>query len=148
MHIEVDQSGKIEDLRQATVITFSNKEQFSVLFPRKLKREIFLGYRSKIRQLRFRLFAIGIFYCLENYLKNVELITICKEYTGKDAHIKTYLLPLIRKKQKDFDKKLINFGVIGKKSRAHMVAILTNKGIIKPNKILTKEEILMCLKNV
>lgn len=147
MHIEVDQSGKIEDLRQDTVIAFSNKEQFSVLFPRKLKREIIYEYRNKIRQLIQRLFAICIFYCVKDYIHNKELIMIDLEYLGWEADIKTYLIPILRCKYKNFDKKIIKFNHIGKKSPAHKIAKSTNQGEIKPNKILTKKEILRYLKN-
>ena len=145
MHIEVDQSGKIEDLRQDTVVAFSNKEQFSVLFPKPLKREIYEGYRAKIRQLRYRLFAICVFYCLKDYLGRKELITICREYDGKDAEIKTYLIPLIRKEHKDFDNRIIRFDILKKDSKAHTVAILTNRRRIKPNRILSKKDILKFL---
>ena len=62
MKIEVDMSGKIEDLRQDTVIAFSNSEQFSVLLPKKIKRELFQEFRSKFRQLRFRIFSICLYY--------------------------------------------------------------------------------------
>ena len=98
MHIEVDMSGKIEDLRQDTIIAFSNSEQFSVLLPKKIKQELFQEFRSKFRQLRFRIFAICLYYCLEGYIKDKELIIIDAEYEGKDAEIKTCLIPLIRKK--------------------------------------------------
>ena len=76
MRIEVDQSGKVEDLRQNTIVAFSNSEQFSVLLPKKIKQEIFQELRSKFKQLRFRLFAICLYYCLEDYIKNKDAITI------------------------------------------------------------------------
>ena len=142
MHIEVDQSGKVEDLRQDTVVAFRNGEQFSVLLPKKIKQELFQEFRGKIKQLRFRIFAICLYYCLENYIKNKEIISIDTEYYGKDDEIKTYLIPLIKKKHKDFDKRIIRFTQIGKKSKAHEIAILTNRKILRPNKILSKQDIL------
>ena len=142
MHIEVDQSGKIEDLRQNTIIAFSNSEQFSVLLPKKTKQELFQEFRGKFRQLRFRIFAICLYYCLEAYIKNKSLINIDVEYDGRDAEIKTYLIPLIRKKYGNFDKNIIRFSRIGKKSKAHEIAILTNRKILRPNRILTKQNII------
>ena len=142
MHIEIDQSGKIEDLRQDTVVAFSNSQQFSVLLPKKVKQELFQEFRSKIKQLRFRVFAICMYYCLENYIKNKEMIFIDVEYEGKDSEIKSYLVPLIRKKYVNFDKDILRFSNIGKKSKAHEVAILTNRKVLKPNRILTKHDVI------
>ena len=142
MHIEVDQSGKVKDLRQDTVIAFRNSEQFSVLLPKKVKQQLFQEFRSKIKQLRFRIFAICLYHCLENYIGNKQLITIDTEYFGKDDEIKTYLIPLIKRKYKNFDKGIIRFTQIGKKSSAHEIALLTNRKIFRPNKILTKQNIL------
>lgn len=146
MHIEVDQSGKIEDLRQDTIVAFSNSEQFSVVLPKKIKRELFQEFRSKIKQLRFRVFAICLYYCLENYIKNKEIISIDVEYQGKDAEIKGYLVALIRKRYANLDKNIIRFSHIGKKSKAHEIAILTNRRVLRPNRILTKNNILEKLK--
>ena len=139
-------SGKIEDLRQSTVIAFSNSEQFSVLLPKKIKQELFQEFRSKLKQLRFRIFAICLYYCLENYIKNKEIISIDVEYDGKDAEIKTYLIPLIRKRYSNFDKNIIRFSHVSKKSKAHEIAILTNREVLRPNKILTKQNIIEKLK--
>lgn len=146
MKIEVDMSGKIEDLRQDTIVAFRNNEQFSVLLPKKIKQELFQEFRRKFRQLRFRIFAICIYYCLENYIKNKEIINIDVEYEGKDTEVKTYLIPLIRKKHENFDKNIIRFSHIGKESKAHEIAILTNRKVLKPNKILTKQDIIKKLK--
>lgn len=142
MRIEVDMSGKIEDLRQDTIIAFSNNEQFSVLLLKKTKQELFQEFRSKFRQLRFRIFAICLYCCVEGYIKNKNVINIDVEYDGKDAEIKTYLLPLIRKKYGNFDKNIIRFSRIGKKSKAHEIAILTNRKVLRPNRIITKQNII------
>jgi hypothetical protein len=42
MHIEVDQSGKIEQLSRESVITFSNINQYSVLIPKKVKQQVII----------------------------------------------------------------------------------------------------------
>ena len=39
MHIEVDQSGKIEQLNKDTVIAYSNKTQYSVLISKEVKQK-------------------------------------------------------------------------------------------------------------
>ncbi|MEK6983476.1 MAG: hypothetical protein AABX33_02800 [Nanoarchaeota archaeon] len=146
MHIEVDQSGKIEQLDKNTVIAFSNKNQYSVLITKEIKKDIFNLYKGKVKDLRYRLFCIGIYYCLKDYIKEKELITICFEYQGKENLIKSFLLDYLRGDNAKIDPKIIRFGVIGKHSNAHAVAIDVFRGNRKPNKILPLNEIEKWLK--
>ncbi len=140
MHIEIDQSGKIENYLD-TVVAFRNDEQYSVLLNRKIKMEILTEYRTKYKDIHYRLFAILIYYCIKNYLNKTELIVIDKEYEGREHDIKKHLLRLIWKDKPNFDKRLIMFSAIGKKSNAHRVAYQTFSGKLAPNKILTKKEV-------
>ena len=146
MHIEVDQSGKIEQLNKDTYIAFSNHEQYCVKLPKKIKQEIVYEYKAKISQIIQRVFAICIFYCLENHIRKKELITIDSEYPGWEADIKTYLIPLLRLRDKNFDKSIIHFSAIGKESRSHKVAKSAFVGKSKPNKILSREDVIKWLR--
>ena len=145
MRVEVDQSGKIEQMDKDSYIAFSNREQYCIKLPKKVKREILFECRGKVRQLVQRIFAICLYYCLENYLHNKSIIVIDGEYPGWDADIKTYLIPLLRLKHKNFDK-IIRFESIGRDSGAHKTAKSTFIGKIRPNKILEKEDIMKWLK--
>ncbi|MBI2559296.1 hypothetical protein HYW20_08295 [Candidatus Woesearchaeota archaeon] len=140
MHIEVDQSGKIEDYMN-TIVAFRNKEQYTVLLQRQIKNEILTKYRNKYKDIHYRLFAILIYYCIKNYLHNVQLIVIDDEYEKRGVDIKKHLLRLIWKDYPNFDKELIRFSRIGKKSNAHRLAYQTFVGKLAPNKILSKNEI-------
>lgn len=146
MHIEVDQSGKIEQLNKDSVIAFSNKNQYSVLIPKEVKREVFKTYKGKVKELRYRLFCIGVYFCLRDYIKEKELITICCEYVGKENLIKSFLLDYLRKDYPAVDPKIIRFGEIGKNSNAHAVAIDVYRGNRRPNKILSLSEVEKWLK--
>lgn len=146
MRIEVDQSGKIEQLNMDTVIAFSNKNQYSILIPKETKQELFKIYKGKLKDLRYRLFCIGVYYCLKDYIKEKELITICFEYWGKENLIKSFLLDYFRKESTVLDPKIIRFGKIGKQSNAHAVAIDVYRGNRKSNKTLTLEELEKWLK--
>lgn len=146
MHIEIDQSGKIEQLNKDSVIAFSNKNQYSVLIPKEVKQEVYKLYKGRIKELRYRLFCMGVYYCLKDYIKEKELITICCEYTGKENLVKSLLLGYLRKDYARIDPKIIRFGVIGKKSNAHSVAIDVFRGNRRPNKILSLNEVEKCLK--
>ena len=146
MHIEIDQSGKIEQLNKDTYIAFSNHEQYCVKFPKKIKQEVVYEFRTRVRQIIQKLFAICIFYCLNDYTDKKELITIDLEYTGWEAFIKREVVYLIKKQYPNFDKDVLRFGIITKNSKAHKLALRTYREEEKPNKILNKEDILKWLK--
>ena len=114
MYIEIDQSGKIEDYMD-TVVAFRNREQYTVLLKRKIKTEILSEQRNKYKDIKYRLFAILIFYCIKDYLGRINLITIDNEYEGREADIKKHLLKFILEYHPSFDKRLIRFSSIGKK---------------------------------
>jgi len=141
MHIEIDQSGKIEQLNKDTVIAFSNNTQYAVLIPKDLKQKLFRTYKGLVKELRYRLFCVGVYFCLKDYLKEKELITICCEYAGKENLIKSFLLDYLRKGYSAIDPKIIRFGKIGKQSHAHAVAIDVFRGNRKPNRILSLNEV-------
>lgn len=148
MRIEIDQSGKIEQLNKDSIIAFSNRNQYSVLIPKKVKQEIFKLYKGKIKELRYRLFSIGIYYCLKDYIREKELIIVCCEYQGKENLIKSFLLEYLRKDYPTVDTKIIRFGKIGKSSNAHAVAIDVFRSNRRPNRILSLNEVEKCLKKI
>ena len=141
MHIEIDQSGKIEQTDMNTVVAFRNNEQYSVLLRKKIKIEILKVYRNRHKDIHYRLFAVLIFYCIRNYLHKIQLIVIDIEYERRDADIKKHLLRFIWKDYPNFDKNLIKFSRISKESKAHRLAYQTFVGKLAPNKIITKEEV-------
>jgi hypothetical protein len=140
--IEVDQSGKVEDLRQDTIVAFSNDTFSSVHLDRRIKREIFLRYRPHIRQIVQKMFSICLFYLLEKHIEGKHTVVICTEYPGWEAFIKRELYLLLNRNDDD----IVNFRSIGKKSRAHSIALLTNRQVLKPTKQLTEKDILKYLK--
>ena len=86
MHIEVDQSGKIEQTHKDTVLAFSNEISYAVLIPARVKREAInllriTGKRGK--SLYISLFAVALYQLLKGHLDRVDLIAIDMEYEGK-----------------------------------------------------------------
>ncbi len=140
MKIEIDQSGKIEDYVN-TIVAFRNGEQFSVLLERKVKRDIMIKYSKEYKDIKYRLFAVCIFYCIKNYLDKIQNIVIDVEYQGRERDIKKHLLRFIHRVSPEFDKDRINFYTIGKKSGAHRIAYQTFKGKLSPNKTITMKEV-------
>jgi len=146
MHIEIDQSGKIEQLNKDTYIAFSNHEQYCIKLPKKIKQEISLMYRSKIRQLIQKIFAICVYHCLINYVSKKRLVTIDREYPGWEPFLKRELVALIRDRYLSFDRDIIIFSNITKDSKAHKLALRSYREEERPNKILSKEDIIKWLK--
>src|SRR3989344_1995271 len=146
MHIEIDQSGKIELLSHDTIIACSNDNQNSIMIPKKIKQTIYYSQKNSISQLKYKLFCIGVYYCIEKFLAKSKLITIDDEYHGRNNLVKSILISYIKEGYINFDEKLIKFSQITKNSNAHHVAIETFRGEHKPNDILTEEKIWRLLK--
>lgn len=149
MVVEIDQSGKLEQLDTDTVVAFSNSENGVVYIKTGLKRKIVQLLRTTLipqKELYPILFAIIIYKLIEP-LDHKIILKIDEEYTGKEEIIKETLEKLLKRK---FGKKWqgeIRFGNIGKLSNAHKLAwrIHRNKNI-KGIKKITENEILSLLK--
>ena len=146
MRIEVDQSGKIEQMNTDSYIAFSDDEQYCIKLPKKIKQEISFSYRGKTKQLIQKIFAICVYQCLIDYLDNKKLIVIDQEYEGWNPFIKRELFSLIKNKYPNFDKNIIVFDKITKKSKAHKLALRSYREEEKPNRILNMGDIVKWLK--
>lgn len=146
MHIEVDQSGKIEQTEVNTVLAFSNAVSYAILIPAEVKR-ICLGIlrAQRVKRIYLEIFAAGIFLLIKEHLNKMESITIDEEYTGQDRHIKRMLFQHIRKVRPDFPKENINFAGIGKESRAHKKAIRVYRGNSQPDNVIEKPRYILRL---
>lgn len=144
MTIEVDQSGKIENTSQDTIIAFSNDQLGSIVIRAKDKREIQRIFREigKPRIFVYRLLSILIFLLIKNHLKNINQIIIDEEYPGHSALIKSFLLQEIRKTRLNFSARNISFNKIGKSSEAHNLAYLVYKNRREPDIEVGYKEIL------
>jgi hypothetical protein len=125
MKIYIDQSGKIEQTNRHTIVAFSNGVQKSLFISAKDKRELEAIFRQagKPHIFVYKVFAICIYLVIQADLKKIRTIFIDREYPGQDSLIKKYILELIRHGGQSFDSDRILFTEIGKKSRAHAVAI-------------------------
>ena len=144
MQIEIDQSGKIENTSKDTVLALSNRLQFSIIIPRKIKREIQIIFRKNKQPRNFVLFTFSAgLSILLHYAKPKHKVLIDKEYLGKEFIIKKHILETYKK---EVIKPIISFGFIGKKSNSHRLASLVVKKKLKPNIIVTKNELLKVIK--
>ena len=138
MRIEIDQSGKVEDMSQ------KNKTK-SVLISPRTKRKLQELFRmvGKSRLYVYEIFAMLLF-CLTRDCRKSDLIVIDLEYPGKDKIILD-MLNNIRLKYKLVELN-IRFARIGNKPKAHYAAknVFNNK--IKADEILTIKESMEIIK--
>ena len=142
--VEIDQSGKVEDTKEDTVLAFANGITFTILIPAIVKRKCVQilrenGLSPKIFYLQ--IFVVGLFFLLKDHIANMSHVIIDREYLGKDADIKLYLMNYLRRRQYRVDSEQIHFGHIGKGSAAHSLAIDTLRKRKQPNRKLTLEDI-------
>ena len=147
MRVEVDQSGKIEQTSHDTVVAFSDDEEFAVLIPAKVKRELIAALRARRRLRRPYpfIFAAAVYELVKDHLDRLEQIVIDIEYQDRESAIKGKLLALIRRRNPGYPKDRISFARIGKKSAAHEKALATYRGETAPGRVLTTDALMQLL---
>lgn len=148
MHIEIDQSGKVEKTSTLTVLAFANHITKAVAISGPVKQaciEVLRKEGYNKQTFVFQIFAAGVFLLIEEHLHRLEHITIDTEYLGRDGDIKGILLNAILKVRSDYTKQQISFRQIGKKSGAHYKAYGVYTGKQPADRILTAPEILAVL---
>jgi hypothetical protein len=143
MHVEVDQSGKIEDTATDTVLAFSNGKSYAICIPAQVKRECLLTLRTvkgSGKRLYWRLFAVGLFLLLKGHSQQLSLVTIDIEYIGHMHKIKQHVLNLFAQAGKPMDPDRLRFGLIhrgGRVPAAHDKAYRVHKGVEKADMVMT-----------
>ena len=143
MHVEVDQSGKIEQTNRGTALAFSDGIHYAILIPAKVKQQAIIWLRSTGRRgkrMYLLLFAVALYHLLKHHLDRLKLVTIDIEYEGREHDIKLMLLNLIWRDHLGYPADNITFRGIGKKSQAHKKALAVFRGDIKADRTLTLEE--------
>ena len=135
MKIEIDQSGKIENTNEDTVIAFTDEIRKSLLIRAKDKQVIQKIFRQieKPRMFVYHTFTTLIYLLIKDDLNKIQEIIIDKEYPGKEALIKNLLLQKIRKVKPDFLAESISFQRVGKSSKVHLLAYAVSKNKVKPD---------------
>lgn len=145
MHIEIDQSGKVEITRVPTVLAYANHESYSILIPARTKRQWLQYVRLNYKKPEYhytRIFSVCLFLLIENNIEKFDSVLIDTEYPGKDGLIKSMLIGYLRKFKLDYSKLRLHFGFVGKRSQVHKVAIETYRGNRKPSKVVTMKDVL------
>lgn len=141
--VEVDQSVKIGDLSDATVLAYSDHVSRTVAIPAQVKRALMEQLRargkSKIRAT-VQIFSAALFLLLKEAIPQISTVVIDMEYTGYERDIAATLLNYLRTVEPEFDKEHLIFRQVGKRSPAHKKAISVHRGKIKPDRVLTAED--------
>lgn len=130
MRVEIDQSGKWEQLNTHTVIACANGTSKAIAIKASIKRRIILKLRKSLvpkKDLIAVAFTVLVFLllCELKYLPST--IVIDEEYTGKDNVIREALEKLLNKKTGGKWKGKINFRRIGKSSPAHKLCWMIHR---------------------
>ncbi len=125
MAIEVDQSGKIEQLDTTTVVACANDVSSVICIKASEKRLLFVRLHTSLVKKTDRLaviFAVLVFLLLRTLKKLPSTIVLDEEYTGKDATVCETLEKLLLRHQKGKWNGSIRVQQIGKHSPAHLLA--------------------------
>lgn len=144
MRIEIDQSGKIEQTNKPTVVALSNHKTKSVKITAVEKQKLIktiLELGRPNRTYAYQALAVLIFFLLRQ--EKFTEVLIDTEYQGHTASIKEILIQLFQKECLAFPE--IKFGLIGKKSRAHSLAIKVFRKEGKPDLLLKATDVLELL---
>ncbi|MBI3443590.1 hypothetical protein HY008_02880 [Candidatus Woesebacteria bacterium] len=124
MAIEIDQSGKLEQLDTDTVLACANDTSRVVYIKAGTKRKIVTYLRKSLiprKDLYPIVFALAVFILIQP-VKQTMTLKIDEEYTGKEEIIKETLEKLIKRHMERKGQGMITFGRIGKHASAHQLA--------------------------
>lgn len=141
-NVEIDQSGKMEDLARDTVLAFSNGVQRAIRIPAAVKRNVVRYLRQKDKsktRAAVLLFSAALFLLLREALEHIDQIVIDVEYEGYEDEIKGWLLSRIYRVDPGFDKTRVKFQRVGKKSPAHRLALAVFRDQKPPDRVVTEQ---------
>ena len=142
--VEVDQSIKVEEPGD-TFLAFSDGISYAIKIPFNVKQKGLQALQNRgkpKKRAKLLLFAACVFLLLENYLEQLQRVTVDNEYDGRQADIKSFLLEYIRKKHPSFEAERIEIKAIGKRSPADQLARAVRRGKREANKTITATELL------
>ena len=120
-----------------------------IKMPRTNKRKLIRLLRGGGRKGTWfypRIFAAALYILLKPTLKRKPIIWIDDEYTGKQTIIKGLIIRFAKRDNNiDIGWEQIKFKLVGRKSKAHWLAIDALRGKIEADQKITAEEILKIL---
>lgn len=142
MSYQIDQSGKIEQTERNTVIACINSQEITIFFKKSEKRklqQIFISLDMK-KFFPYLTFA-ALLALLINKLKPKTKIVIDKEYFGHEKLIEEKIEIYLQQLGK-VSLPQIEFGHVGKLSKAHNLAYLVAVNKKKPNLTVNAKDVI------
>lgn len=139
MHVEVDQSVKMEYTRQATVLALANGKTYTIQISATTKQACIHHLRErgiKPPQMQVRLFATALYFLLKDHIAGLQSVTIDIEYQGHNEQIKTHLMNLLRRAGTIVSGVQIIFRLVGKQSPAHKASIEVTRRKKQPDQVI------------
>ena len=125
MKLHIDISGQVQqkNLNSALGCKRDDGTERSVFMKSKTKKEILSKYKGQVINIIEKIHCILIFYCIKDFLKDIDKIVICRDVNFRKLKRLIQLL---------FADKLENIKIIqrqsnGAKSKAHRVALKTKR---------------------
>ena len=143
MKYQIDQSNKIEQTEKDTIIAVSNDIRFAIKLKAKDKRIIQEIFRSlgKPRNFVYFTFAALLAILLKGAGVSKKVI-IDQEYIGHERAIIDKLMNYLKRTGVRTKTILVEFGLLGKLSPAHILAARVATKKLKPDKIVSLKQIL------
>lgn len=141
MKIEVDISGQIQQINYDSALGFrrDNGIEKSVFLRSKTKKEIIRKYKGQVIDLIEKMHCILIYYCIKDFLDNVEEIKICKDVNFRRVK---KLLPFLFKEKNYLSGIKVTFREgKEKQSVGHNIALRTFRRKKFAELIITKDMI-------
>lgn len=147
MQVEVDQSGRNDKTDKDTVLAMANARSYSILISASEKRRVLASLRKlKPRWSRsyinVTVFATLVYLLLRDHIEKLEVVAIDQEYPGHEPLIKDWVMRMCRRQGIAIHKDQIYFDQVGKKSPAHKLAWGVYNKHIKPDKVVTADDVL------
>lgn len=138
---QIDQSGKIEQTERNTVIACTNGEQFTVILKKGEKRKLQKVFRAAEMQKLFPYLTFATLVAILIYrLSPRSKVIIDREYMGHEDFIEERIEAYVTQLGSKIPQ--VNFGHVGKLSKAHQLGYRVAIGKEKAGLSLTAAEVL------
>jgi len=141
MNLQIDISGQVQQLNYDSSLGLKRSDGFtrSVYLSCEIKKEIIKKYKGQITNIIEKIHCILIYYCIKDFLDNIDDIIICRDV---DFRRVKNLLPLLFKENNYFNKIILKQrSSEGEKSSAHNIAIKSFRKKRYADLIISKEMI-------
>lgn len=127
----------METGRKPTALALTNDHNYSVAIAASERRAAFaaLAGQYERKSLTIMLFTAALYFLVRE-LPTGAIVTVDCEYTGKERYIRTTLLRWLHNERPDITADRIVFGLVGKRSRAHVLAWAIHRGEREADRML------------